>query len=104
MAQLVAHLLCKQGVRGSSPLGSTDTQPTPMSPNPPARDESVLPADLADSAPLLRSQSYLVYRIVSQRSGAAAWVPALPPVQRRRGSGSKTGAPQTMHETPAKQT
>ena len=23
MAQLVAHLLCKQGVRGSSPLGST---------------------------------------------------------------------------------
>jgi hypothetical protein len=24
MAQLVAHLLCKQGVRGSSPLGSTD--------------------------------------------------------------------------------
>ena len=27
MAQLVAHLLCKQGVRGSSPLGST-TRPT----------------------------------------------------------------------------
>ena len=24
MAQLVAHLLCKQGVRGSSPLGSTE--------------------------------------------------------------------------------
>ena len=23
LAQLVAHLLCKQGVRGSSPLGST---------------------------------------------------------------------------------
>ena len=23
MAQQVAHLLCKQGVRGSSPLGST---------------------------------------------------------------------------------
>ena len=26
MAQLVAHLLCKQGVRGSSPLGSTAGQ------------------------------------------------------------------------------
>lgn len=26
MAQLVAHLLCKQGVRGSSPLGSTTAQ------------------------------------------------------------------------------
>jgi hypothetical protein len=26
MAQLVAHLLCKQGVRGSSPLGSTPSQ------------------------------------------------------------------------------
>ena len=26
MAQLVAHLLCKQGVRGSSPLGSTTDQ------------------------------------------------------------------------------
>jgi hypothetical protein len=26
MAQLVAHLLCKQGVRGSSPLGSTDSK------------------------------------------------------------------------------
>ena len=26
MAQLVAHLLCKQGVRGSSPLGSTASQ------------------------------------------------------------------------------
>ena len=26
MAQLVAHLLCKQGVRGSSPLGSTTGQ------------------------------------------------------------------------------
>ena len=26
MAQLVAHLLCKQGVRGSSPLGSTPGQ------------------------------------------------------------------------------
>ena len=25
LAQLVAHLLCKQGVRGSSPLGSTAT-------------------------------------------------------------------------------
>ncbi len=24
LAQLVAHLLCKQGVRGSSPLGSTN--------------------------------------------------------------------------------
>ena len=24
LAQLVAHLLCKQGVRGSSPLGSTE--------------------------------------------------------------------------------
>src|SRR6188472_4808534 len=27
MAQLVAHLLCKQGVRGSSPLGSTPWRP-----------------------------------------------------------------------------
>ena len=27
MAQLVAHLLCKQGVRGSSPLGSTEIVP-----------------------------------------------------------------------------
>jgi hypothetical protein len=27
MAQLVAHLLCKQGVRGSSPLGSTAAVP-----------------------------------------------------------------------------
>ena len=27
MAQLVAHLLCKQGVRGSSPLGSTKDVP-----------------------------------------------------------------------------
>ena len=27
MAQLVAHLLCKQGVRGSSPLGSTTMNP-----------------------------------------------------------------------------
>ena len=26
MAQLVAHLLCKQGVRGSSPLGSTNDE------------------------------------------------------------------------------
>jgi hypothetical protein len=26
MAQQVAHLLCKQGVRGSSPLGSTPSQ------------------------------------------------------------------------------
>ena len=26
MAQLVAHLLCKQGVRGSSPLGSTQVR------------------------------------------------------------------------------
>jgi hypothetical protein len=32
MAQLVAHLLCKQGVRGSSPLGSTAGQrPFPLS-------------------------------------------------------------------------
>ena len=31
MAQLVAHLLCKQGVRGSSPLGST-TITTPYAP------------------------------------------------------------------------
>ena len=31
MAQLVAHLLCKQGVRGSSPLGSTAGQrPFPL--------------------------------------------------------------------------
>ena len=31
MAQLVAHLLCKQGVRGSSPLGSTTGQrPFPL--------------------------------------------------------------------------
>ena len=28
MAQLVAHLLCKQGVRGSSPLGSTGKVPS----------------------------------------------------------------------------
>lgn len=27
MAQLVAHLLCKQGVRGSSPLSSTMRSP-----------------------------------------------------------------------------
>ena len=27
LAQLVAHLLCKQGVRGSSPLGSTAPLP-----------------------------------------------------------------------------
>ena len=26
MAQQVAHLLCKQGVRGSSPLGSTPSE------------------------------------------------------------------------------
>src|SRR6476659_5566434 len=32
MAQLVAHLLCKQGVRGSSPLGSTAVQLTRESP------------------------------------------------------------------------
>ena len=30
MAQLVAHLLCKQGVRGSSPLGSTNGIPLPL--------------------------------------------------------------------------
>jgi hypothetical protein len=29
LAQLVAHLLCKQGVRGSSPLGSTTTTSGP---------------------------------------------------------------------------
>ena len=29
MAQLVAHLLCKQGVTGSSPVGSTTTIPRP---------------------------------------------------------------------------
>ena len=31
LAQLVAHLLCKQGVRGSSPLGSTDVVSTARS-------------------------------------------------------------------------
>ena len=32
MAQLAAHLLCKQGVRGSSPLGST-TKPQVKTPS-----------------------------------------------------------------------
>ena len=30
MAQLVAHLLCMQGVRGSSPLGSTTNEQQPL--------------------------------------------------------------------------
>ena len=58
MAQLVAHLLCKQGVRGSSPLGSTASSPrvtAARTGNGAGMTDQPLDAELRDDPPWVES-------------------------------------------------